>query len=349
MNKPIAIFLPSRSTTLSTDLDGDGCGAREQVADWLANQLADVGREVHIFTNQKSSMTAWRVYEAGAVHYIDNEMAAPMLTTYDWEALVSFDYPNLSALPGIKDRVERLVVAQNYFSFPPNADVPISYYENIDAFVYPSEWAATECAKISQADPEKGVVIPYTWDPRFFSVDREGDGKRFIYVNQAESGLAQMLKMWPEILNNNPGYTLTVATNAQEFVDQIQWSHHYQSQLALDIRDLMDQPGVRYIGRQNRAQLARELAESDALLYPADPLMPAETGSLPIIQAIASGCLPFFVDVDALGELYGDIGIAVKDVDSFADAVRGPYVPPGIPEDRFPTEVFAKWREVLGC
>lgn len=349
MSKPVAIFLPSRSTTLSADLDGNGCGAREQVADWLANELAQDDIEVHIFTNQKEPLHAYGKYGTAPIHYIDNEMAAPMFTTYDWKALVSFDYPNLSALPGIKDRVDKLVVAQNYFSFPPNADVPIDYYENIDTFVYPSEWAATECAKISQAPTDKSAVIPYTWDRRFFSVDRQGDGKRFIYVNQAESGLAQMLRIWPEILNNNPGYTLTVATNAQEFTDQIQWSHHYQSQLALDIRDLMDQPGVRYIGRQNRAALAREMAESDALFYPADPLMPSETGSLPIIQAIASGCLPFFVDVDALGELYGDIGIAVKDVESFADAVRGPYMPPGIPEDRFPQETYDKWREVLGC
>lgn len=348
MSNQVAIFLPSRSGNVSEDLDGNGCGAREQVADWLAYHLALKGKDVHIFTNQEKSVHKRRGVYGGGTHYVDNQMAAPMLTTYDWDALVTFDYPNVAAIPNLKDNVGRVIMAQNYFSFPPNGEVPPEYFQFIDAFVYPSEWARDECSLVSEAPLDKAVVIPYTWDERFFSVDREGDGKRFIYASQAESGLAQMLRMWPDILAQNPGYMLTVACQAQEFVDQVQWSHHYQSQLALDIRDLIDQPGVRYIGRQGRAALAREMAEADALLYPAEPLMPAELGSLPIIQSIASGCLPFVTDVDALGELYDGIGMVV-DGKGFAEDVFGPYGPPGIPSERFPTEVFERWQEVLGC
>lgn len=302
--KKVAIFLPSRSQDVINDLDTVGTGAREQIAYWLANHLAPKN-EVHVFTNMEES-----VHKPNQ-HWVAQEMAAPMLQTYEWDALVSFDFPSVATLPDIKKTVKRVVVAQNYFEIPPEGFTP-DVFDLIDSWVFPSQWALDNCSRVNDTPPDRGVVIRYAVDKELYRGDwKRHDSLRFIYANQAESGLAQTLRMWPDILAEYPDALLTVATNCDEFVEQIQWSHSIQSELALDIRDLITQPGVRYIGRQNPKALAKEFYASDILLYPAEPLSPSEIGSLPILQATSAGCAPIFNSVDALEELYGGAGEAV--------------------------------------
>lgn len=321
--KQVAIFLPSRCSNVSTDLDDDGTGAREQVADWLAFQLTRDGYDVHVFTNQREAQHFQSRPYAGEIHYIQQELAEALLTTYEWDALVSFDFPVVATIPNIKKTVKKIVLSHNYYGTPPEGTANEEALSLIDSFVYPSEWAARECAGLNGHDLEKGIVIPYAADPRFFSTDLVQPNKnrdfRFIYANQAEAGLAQMLKMWPQFRDTFNDPTLTIATPVDEFVQQIQWSSSIQSELALDIRDLIDQPGIRYIGRQGRAALARELSNSDALLYPCEPLSPLETGSLPMIQALACGVPVFFNDADALGELYGKLGKIIPSNQEYPD------------------------------
>lgn len=347
-----AIFLPTRSRNVSTDLDSGGTGAREQIAAWLASELSDNGSEVHVFTNQEDGTHSYYPWD---LHYVDHQMAAPMLMTYEWDAVISFDYPSVTQLEDLHKTCKRVIVAQNYFEIPPDAIVGPEFLDLVDTWVYPSEFSLKECSQSNGVDPSKGVVIPYAADERFFGQlsrgHKQDDLLRFIYANQAESGLAQMLRMWPRLNAEFPGSTLTVATPVDEFVKQIQWSHSIQSELALDIRDLIEQPGVRYIGRQGRAALAKEFANSDYLLYPAEPLMTAEIGSLPIVQAIASGCTPIFRDVDALKELYGDSGLCVpKDADFLDFAIPAIILRANdkeLPDDRQPETIFEKWLEVL--
>lgn len=311
----VAIFLPSRSSNVSGDLDGEGCGAREQVASWLVHVLSKCTDQIHVFTNQTEPI---HYFEGMAsVHYVEQEMAAPMLSTYEWDLLLTFDFPAVATLPDIKKTVKKIVLVQNYLGVPPEGATDPETIKLIDAFVYPSEWAAKVCSEMNGYDYDKAVVIPYAADQRFFhprknEIPRSRETYEFIYANQAESGLPGLLKMWPQILEKLPGSMLTVATPVEEFVQQIQWSHQLQAELALDMKELISQPGVKYVGRQGRAKLAQYMRDSDALLFPADPLAPSEIGSLPMIQAIASNCRPIFYDVDALGELYDKNGLGFK-------------------------------------
>lgn len=322
--KQVAIFLPSRFSNVSVDLDNDGCGAREQVADWLAENLAHQEIDVHVFTNQLEPKHRRAVNPGyGEIHYVEQDMGAPMLINYEWDALVSFDFPNVASLPDIKKSVKKIVNVQTFYGIPPDGMADEEALELIDAFVYPSEWAARECSAANGIDPNKAVVIPYAADPRFFNPYqmKRNEAPRFLYANQAEHGLSQMLDMWPRIYEERPDATLTIACPVDEFVEQIQWSHHIQSEIALNIRDKIGQDGVRYIGRQGRDRLAQEMRHADALLYPCEPLAPSELGSLPIIQAIASGCVPIFNDRDALGELYGKMGFVSRP--DFVEEVMG--------------------------
>lgn len=312
--KKVAIFLPSRSQDVINDLDTVGTGAREQIAYWLANHLAPKN-EVHVFTNMEES-----VHKPNQ-HWVAQEMAAPMLQTYEWDALVSFDFPSVATLPDIKKTVKRVVVAQNYFEIPPEGFTP-DVFDLIDSWVFPSSYALENCSRVNDTPVHSGVVIPYAVDEDLYRDNRrEHDSFRFIYANQAENGLAQTLRMWPDIQAEYPDALLTVATDCDEFVEQIQWSHSIQSELALDIRDLITQDGVRYIGRQGTKNLAKEFYASDFLLYPAEPLSPSEIGSLPILQAASSGCHPIFTPVDALPELYNNMG-STSSIETFVDKVK---------------------------
>lgn len=314
--KKIGIFLPSRCQNVSQELDTTGTGAREQIADWLADQLAPKA-EVHVFTNQEIPV------HKPNLHYVPQELAGVMLTTYEWDALISFDFPSVATIEGIRDNVKRLVVAQNYFEIPPEGFTP-EVFDLIDAWVYPSRFALENCSRVNDSPLDRGVVIPYTYDERFYRDHwKEHDSIRFIYANQAESGLSNVLKMWPDIRAEYPDSTLTVACPVDEFVEQIQWSHSIQSEVALDIRDLIGQDGVRYIGRQGRRALSKEFYASDILLYPAQPLAPQEIGSLPILQACTAGVVPIFTPVDALEELYGHAGVmAPSDSENFLQAIN---------------------------
>lgn len=352
LNK-VAIFLPSRSRNVSGDLDTIGTGMREQVADWLADSLAkNEGCEVHVFTNQEEGSQHYAPWD---LHYVDHQMAGPMLLSYDWDAVISFDYPSITQLENLHENVGKVIIAQNYFEIPPDGIVSEEFLDLVDTWVYPSQFAHHECSIANGIYPAKGVVIPYTWDNRFFSYKNHltafgKDQLRFIYANQAESGLAQMLHMWPRLRDEFPNSILTVATPVDEFVEQIQWSHSIQSELALDIRDLISQDGVRYIGRQGRPALAREFANSDYLLYPAEPLMPSEIGSLPLIQAVASGVIPIFRDVDALSELYGDYGHCVPKDANFKDYLLNTLLPAEMRNDLMPDhsdQIYEKWLKVI--
>lgn len=355
--RQVAIFLPSRSSNVSEDLDLDGCAAREQVADWLAYSLAEAGTDVHIFTNQEAPKHEWHYdenasfqysYQRAQVHYVDSELAGPMLVNYEWDALVSFDFPAVASLPGIRDTVKKIVVAQNYAGVPPEGMADDETMALIDAVVYPSEWAAEHCSEANGYDPAKSVVIPYAADERFFIPSLTETKNSFIYANQAESGLPALLKMWPEIRAKLPDATLTVATPVEEFVNQIQWSHQLQAELALDIRDGMNQDGIRYIGKQGRPVMAKEFAKASTLLFPADPLNMSELGSLPMIQAAASGCSLLFRDVDALGELYGKASRIVQPNESFAEAVVSQsYGFVNLPRGREADRVAEDWNEFL--
>lgn len=314
--KKIAIFLPSRCQNVLQELETTGTGAREQIADWLANQLAPKN-EVHVFTNQEQSV------HKPNLHYVAQEMAAPMLSTYHWDALISFDFPSVATLEDIRNNVDRIIVSQNYFEIPPDGFTP-DVFDLIDSWVFPSQYALDNCSRVNDTDPAKGIVIPYAADERYYGEHwRKHDSLRFIYANNAESGLAQTLNMWPEIKSEFPDAQLTIACPVDEFVEQIQWSHSIQSELALDIRDNISQPGVRYIGRQGRKSLSKEFYASDILLYPASPLSPSEIGSLPILQAASAGVVPIFTPVDALEELYGHTGVmALSDSKHFMQAIE---------------------------
>lgn len=345
--KKIAIFLPSRSQDVIRDLETVGTGAREQIAYWLANQLAPKN-ELHVFTSMENP------HHRPNQHWVMQEMAAPMLQTYEWDALVTFDFPSVATLPDIKSNVKRIVCAQNYFEIPPEGYTP-EVFDLIDAWVYPSEFALKECSRVNAVPVDKGHVIRYAVDPELYRGNfKAHDTINFIYANQAESGLAQTLRMWPDIKAKFPDSTLTVATAIDEFVEQIQWSHSIQSELALDIRDLITQDGVKYIGRQNPAMLAKEFYKADILLYPAEPLSPSEIGSLPILQAASAGCVPIFNPVDALGELYTGMGapadnfleaidFVVSDLYNHRDAAWS------VAHDRMYDQTINAWKSVLGC
>lgn len=313
--KKIAIFLPSRSQNVLNDMKTVGVGAREQVAYWLANQLAPKN-EVHVFTNINEP------FHAPNLHWIQQELASVMLAAYEWDALITFDFPSVATLPDIKDTVKRIVVAQNYFEIPPEGFTP-DVFDLIDSWVFPSQWALEHCSRVNDTPVDRGHVIRYAVDPDLYRADwKKHEGPlKFIYANQAEAGLAQTLRMWPDILKAFPKSTLYVATPVDEFVEQIQWSHSIQSELALDIRDLITQEGVLYVGRQNPPTLARMFYDSDFLLFPAEPISPSEIGSLPILQAASAGCYPIITPVDALQELYNGIATFARPED-FVDAIR---------------------------
>lgn len=349
--KKIAIFLPSRSQDVLNDLKTVGTGAREQIAYWLANQLAPKN-EVHVFANMPESK------HFPNLHWVPQEMASVMLQAYEWDALVSFDFPSVASLPDIKSTVKRLVVAQNYFEIPPEGFTP-DVFDLVDSWVFPSQWALENCSRVNETPVDRGHVINYAVDPELYKGNwspHEGP-LRFIYANQAESGLAQTLRMWPEILKALPDSELVIATPVDEFVEQIQWSHSIQSELALDIRDLITQENVMYFGRQNPPTLAKLFYDSDFLLFPAEPISPSEIGSLPMLQAASAGCAPIFNRVDALEELYGGAGEAVLQ-DHFLETVIEAASKPdyyrdmaySVANDGVRQKVsLAEWKSVLGA
>ena len=111
--------------------------------------------------------------------------------------------------------------------------------------------------------------------------------------------------MWPLIKAKLPDAQLKIFYGWEYFDSTLFMAE--QRKFKQNILLLLKQDGVEWCGRVGQEQLARELLQSDIMLYPPHPFR--ETYGIAFLEAQAAGVLIFYRKNGALGETIGNRGI----------------------------------------
>lgn len=138
--------------------------------------------------------------------------------------------------------------------------------------------------------------------------------RRCVYLSSPDRGLHWILAMWPEIRFAFPDAELHVYYEIQQWLNNAVLLNSEVGNRAMyvvnKINDLKNH-GVVLHGAVPPEQLASELAKSDVMLYPCDPIKFTEGFGVAVLDACRAGVVPVITDADALGEIYGMSGAVV--------------------------------------
>ena len=167
---------------------------------------------------------------------------------------------------------------------------PAKFYEN------------EPCHKL----PKMVILGDATDTSRFQTLTEQRVSHRFIWLSSPDRGLEELLVLFPMIREKLPDATLKIFYGWNYF-DSSLWIPA-QREFKERIRTLIRQPGVEWCNRVGQDQLAKELMQADALIYP-PPHQFRETYGIAFLEAQAAGVLVFYRQNGALGETVGKRGI----------------------------------------
>lgn len=328
----IAQVLPSNSWgDISPEALERGMGGREGALVRLSAEWAKLGHEV---TNFVPTRNPTRFREEDGFHeYVGYAMAQAMLSSFEYDACVAWECPSVynhqritgmqpvrlvemqcAALPSDEDRVAANVLATGVITL--------------------SEWHRDYMLSDGLEQPADRLhVLPNCVDLGLYperdpmeNFDRFVLDPRFVYSSSPDRGLWHLLRMWPRIRARWPKATLDIAYGMKDWANQVVWFHNRMGQMALELLELVSQPGVNDLGKIGQRQLAQIQGEATAWLYPCDTIQPTETGCITAIEAFASYSPAIMTSCDCLGEEFSGAGAICTpmpyDEDEFFDAVE---------------------------
>jgi glycosyltransferase involved in cell wall biosynthesis len=154
---------------------------------------------------------------------------------------------------------------------------------------------------------------------------KPGKNWKFVYSSSPDRGLWHLLKAWPEIRKLNPKAELRVGYGVKNWTEVVKYSHGKVAEMAVEIEIMMDQEGVKDIGKIGQGKLAALQINADAWLYPFDPIQPTETGCITAIENAASGNPLITTDADCMKSEFEDYGVIVPlpfTVESYVGAIE---------------------------
>lgn len=179
-------------------------------------------------------------------------------------------------------------------------DAEPTYEDNWTGFKVQDDYPLTKVPKIA-------IIGDAIDTSRFKGFHEDRVPYRFIWCSSADRGLEELLNMWPLIKKTMPEATLKIFYGWEYFDTTL----HMQAQREFKQRilNLIQQDRVQWCGRIGQVQLAHELKQADALLYPPHPFR--ETYGITFLEAQAAGVMCFYRQNGALGETIGDRGIPI--------------------------------------
>lgn len=287
-----------------------GLGGRETAAVRLSENWARMGHEVHVFCPRQTSKTF--EYGSGTATFMTTDMALPMLTTFQYDAVLSWESPELFQVPNVRENCKAMLCGMQVAHFSTNDDEAI---QAPDCWVALSPWHAKFMDSQAPGQMRNVSVMPNCVNIDLFDVRNPtkmlNAPIEFLYASSPDRGLIHLLESWTDIREEFPESYLHIAYGIEKFVSDARFAHGEVGEMAINIEKLIDQDGIIYHGRIGQDELAKLHMKCDALLYPCDPMSPTETGCITVIEACASGNIPVITDADCLEEEFSDVAVVV--------------------------------------
>lgn len=313
----IGLFLAeSPWGSIDEEAMGKGLGGRETALVHLAVEWAKLGYDVYAFVPRDDH----GIRRVDNLRFIPNGYVVEMGVALDLDLFVSWE--NTQVLAEMREAGFRGVTAIEMQVAHLESEVPVS--EVADHVCVLSDWAGRFFLKQHPDYAGRMLVFPNGVVTERFTRARAHAGElpaeenqdasdfHFIYSSSPDRGLHHLLRIWPDIQTAvmseyETGAHLHICYGAENFVAGSQWSHREDGLRAVEIRNLINQPGVVYHGKIGQNELASLMVDCDAMLYPCDTMSPTETGCISIVEALAAGTPVITTDCDCIGEDYDEV------------------------------------------
>lgn len=287
-----------------------GLGGREGAAVFLSECWSSMGHEVHVFANQEEGPSHRVKPGGGRSSYVPIDMAIPMLANFPYDFILSWEDPTIFSVPEVQEQGSLALCGMQVAHLP---HVDPDHYDNVDCWVALSPWAAeflqTQSDRLKDMKIQPNCVLIDNYEERTHGEVRS-EGKHFLYASSPDRGLVHLLRAWPKFREAFPFCQLHICYGLEHMINN-KWLHNLVGEMALDIERLVEQDGVIVHGKIGQTQLSALHSTCDALLFPCDPIGPTETGCITVIEALATGNIPFITDADCLPSEFGDQGAVV--------------------------------------
>jgi len=273
--KRIAIWTgPAWEPWNRTKVD-EGMAGSETWAAYLARAFVKRGYDVTVYNDllapTKSDVVVDPVVEAGThygdVRYID------YTKLFDDIRFQYIDYfissRNTDPLKNSLHAGKHYVMIHDVWLSPdPNYDV-VAW--KTQGYAYLSEWHKQFLqGHHKQLPPEKMFMTANGIVPEWYEgVTDEDKINMSVYSSSPDRGLYQLLQMMPEIRKAVPDFTLKVAYGFYNWEEAVKKRNDQRGMAFIaKIKQVMDQPGVAYLGRVDKKTLAECQKKAKVWLYP---------------------------------------------------------------------------------
>jgi glycosyltransferase involved in cell wall biosynthesis len=181
----------------------------------------------------------------------------------------------------------------------------------VEKYAYLSEWHKKFIMKHHGIISDKMFLTANGQDFELYkNVDKVSKKNQSVYSSSPDRGLYQLLKMVPEIRKAIPDFELVVAYGFFNWESMAKMRKDEESlRFISQIKELMDQPGVKYVDRVSKKELAQYELESKVWLY---PTWFSETFCITAVAAGLSKCSIVSTDFAGLQTTVGSSGVLLS-------------------------------------
>ena len=319
-----------------------GIGGREGAMIYLSREWAKFGHEVTNFVNTERGKRFKEKYFLGYIEgseewdygfheYIPLNMTKGMLQNFPYDVVIAWECPSIFNDPLVRENVGVKICEMQVAHLNPG-ELDASHH--LDYMAGLSDWhcefllhQGVDLPKERFVTLPNGVDITRYKNENGWLVKRSSPKKnwKFVYSSSPDRGLWNLLKAWPEIRKLNKKAELAVGYGVKGWCESVKYSHGRVAEMAVEITRLMNQPGIKDIGKIGQQKLSQLQINSDAWLYPFDPIQPTETGCITAIENTAAGNPLITTDADCMESEFGEVGEIVPlpfDVELYVDTVE---------------------------
>jgi GT2 family glycosyltransferase/tetratricopeptide (TPR) repeat protein len=247
-----------------------GMAGSETWATYLAEEFVRKGFDVRLYNDlkieDKDNALYQPVDDVGFVKYVDHTR---MLADIEYDHL-DFFISSRSVTPfnyRLHVGKKYVMIHDIWLSADPNYDIK-SWM--VSGYAYLSDWHKDFLVKHHRIPEDKLFLTANGVCESFYKdVDKYVKKNQAVYSSSPDRGLYQLLKMVPEIRKEVPDFELLVAYGFLNWETAAKSRNDTASmELIGKIKDLMNQPGVKYLGRISKSELAEHQKVSKVWLYP---------------------------------------------------------------------------------
>lgn len=275
----------------------------------MARGLAERGHQVQVFADVVDEIKASP--ELAGADAWKLESSARMFP--DVDAVLAWNEPDLLRL--VPNTALRVVFQQlNDFDYCFKG-----YDEFVDLYAFPSLPHLQFMSGHYGIPLTKCVVVPNSTNLEFF--EPNGAPRRthsVAYCSSPDRGLHWLLEWWPHVRARVPDAQLRIYYKVEPWLQSVRdlwYDQGLRQWYSIGFRARYVEEALRRIGRAgengvtlvgpiSNVDMAKELLQTELLVYPCDTVRWTEGFSVAIMDACAAGAVPIISDVDALGGIY---------------------------------------------